>query len=112
MITNNTITYYHRNYNGDRLTEWHRFVFENVWEFGRTGSVVNTGYENNNAIDVRIPLEQVEDTSIFRLGDIIAIGKQRPIFKQSDLNNIEFYNVTNVNVNNFGNSPHIHLSGK
>lgn len=112
MITNNIITYYHKGYDENRLTIWERFVFEDVWVFGRTGSSINEGYQNNNNVDVRIPIEKVEDCKLFKLGDIIAIGKQKPITKQSDLEGIEFYNVTNVNVNNFGNFPHIHLGGR
>lgn len=49
---------------------------------------------------------------IFSIGDIIAIGHQDDIQKQSDLQGKEFYNVTTVNINNFGNNPHIHLGGK
>ena len=49
---------------------------------------------------------------IFSIGDIIVIGHQDDIERQSDLQGKEFYNVTSVNINNFGNNPHIHLGGK
>lgn len=112
MLTNNTITYYHKTINTNtRLENWTKYSFTNVWEFGKKGSTQNSGYENANNIEVRIPMEQVSDTSIFAIGDIIAIGSQNDITSQSDLNGIEFYNVTNIAINDFGNNKHIHLGG-
>lgn len=113
MITNNSITYYHQVLNQTtRLPEWSKVVFEDVWVFGGKGSGINKGYENANDVNVRIPMEYVTDTSIFQIGDIIAVGVQDNISKQSDLNGKEFYNVTSININNFGNNPHVHLGGK
>ncbi len=112
MITNNSITYYKKGLNNNKIEIWQRYIFSNVWLFGGKGSSTNKGYENANDVDVRIPIEYVEDTSIFSVGDIIAVGVQDNISKQSDLKNIEYYNVRSVNINNFGNNPHIHLGGK
>lgn len=113
MITNKAITYYHKILNNTtHLEEWSRVLFENVWVFGGKGSSINAGYENANDVNVRIPMEYVQDTSIFSIGDIIAIGVQDNISKQSDLKDVEFYNVTSININDFGNNPHIHLGGK
>lgn len=113
MITNNKITYYHKALNDDtKLEEWVRYVFTNVWVFSGKGSNINTGYENANNINVRIPIQYVKNTNIFHIGDIIAIGKQDNIEKQSDLEGKQFYNVTSINVNNFGNNPHVHLGGQ
>ena len=112
MITNGSITYYHKTLNNNKLPIWNKYVFESVWHFGGKGSSINKGYENANDVDIRIPMEYVSDTSIFQIGDIIAIGEQGNITKQSDLNGKEYYNVTSININNFGNNPHIHLGGK
>ena len=113
MITNNKITYYHKILNNTtHLEEWSKVVFTNVWLFGGKGSSINVGYENANDVNVRIPMEYIQDKSIFQIGDIIAVGEQPDIFKQSDLNNKEFYNVTSININDFGNNPHVHLGGK
>ena len=113
MITNKAITYYHKILNKTtRLEEWTKYSFSDVWVFSGKGSSINKGYDNANDCNVRIPMEQVTDTSIFSIGDIIAIGSQEAITKQSDLNGKEFYNVTSINVNDFGNNPHIHLGGK
>jgi len=113
MITNKKITYYHKILNNTtKLYEWSRVLFENVWVFGGKGSSINAGYENANDVNVRIPMEYVQDTSIFQIGDIIAIGEQENISKQSELDGKEFYNVTSININDFGNNPHIHLGGK
>ena len=112
MITNNSITYYKKYLDENKLTKWQRFYFSGVWLFGGKGSSINRGYENANDVDVRIPIEYVENTSIFKIGDIIAVGKQPTIERQSELDGKEFYNVTSVKVNSFGNDPHIHLGGK
>lgn len=112
MVTNNSITYYHKTLDENKLEKWERYHFEKVWKFGGKGSSINNGYENSNNVSVRIPLEFVNDNFIFSIGDIIAVGNQREISKQSDLNGIEFYNVTNININDFGNNQHIHLRGK
>lgn len=113
MITNKKITYYHKVLNNNtKLQEWSAVIFPDVWVFSGKGSSINKGYENANDMNVRIPMEYVNDTSIFKIGDIVAIGKQPNIQKQSDLQNVEFYNVTSININDFGNNPHVHLGGK
>lgn len=113
MITNKSITYYHKILNPiTKLQEWQRTFFENVWVFGGKGSSINKGYENANDVNVRIPMDIVKDTNIFKIGDIILVGIHGDITKQSDLEGMEFYNVTSINNNNFGNNPHIHLGGK
>lgn len=113
MITNNKITYYHKVLNNTtKLEEWSKVLFKDVWVFGGKGSSLYKGYENANDVDVRIPMEYVQDKTIFKIGDIIAIGQQENITKQSDLNGKEFYNVTSININDFGYNPHIHLGGK
>lgn len=112
MITNNSITYYKKYLDENKLTKWERYYFNDVWLFGGKGSSINRGYENVNDVDVRIPMEYVKDTSIFQIGDIIAVGNQSEIQKQSELDGKEFYNVTSININDFGNNPHVHLGGK
>lgn len=112
MITNKAITYYHKTLNENKLEQWTKTVFENVWVFGGKGSSINKGYDNANDVNVRIPMELVENTDLFKIGDIVAIGIQGNITKQSDLKGIEFYNITSININNFGNNPHVHLGGR
>ena len=135
MITNASITYYHKTLDENKLTIWNKYFFEEVWYFGGKGSSINKGYRNANNVDVRIPIvkgmtvkkinnltvlevnnlivKNIHGTNIdLAVGDIIAIGYQPEISKQSDLNNVEYYNVTSINVNDFGNNPHIHLGGK
>ena len=113
MITNKTITYYQKTLNTTtHLEEWTKTIFEDVWVFGGKGTSINKGYENANDVEVRIPIDLVQDTTMFKIGDIIAIGEQSDISKQSDLNGKEFYNVTSININDFGNNQHIHLGGK
>lgn len=112
MITNNNITYYHKGFNSiDRIEKWEKYSFENVWEFGVQGSITNKGYDNSNVVDIRIPMEYVEDKSIFAIGDLVVIGESGEIEVQSDLEGKEYYNIVGVTVNDFGNNPHIHLRG-
>ena len=73
---------------------------------------MNKGYDNSNDLNVRIPMEYVKDVNMFDIGDIVALGENPDISRQSDLEGIEFYNVTKINVNDFGNNPHIHLGGQ
>lgn len=113
MITNKMITYYKKGLDPEtKLITWTKHVFGPVWVFGGKGSGINKGYENANNVDVRIPMEQVQDETIFALEDIVAIGEQGNITKQSDLDGKEFYNVTSITVNGYGNNPHVHLGGK
>lgn len=113
MITNNFITYYHKKLNQrTKLEEWETHYFDDVWVFGGKGSSVNKGYENANDVDVRIPIKYVIDKNLFKVGDIIVIGKHNNINKQSDLSDTEFYNIKSININDFGNNPHVHLGGK
>lgn len=112
MITNNKITYYKKGLDENRLETWTRYLFTDVWVFSGKGSSINKGYENANDINVRIPMKYVEDETIFNIGDIIVVGEQPEITKQKDLVGTEFYNVTSINVNDFGNNSHVHLGGK
>lgn len=112
MITNKIITYYHKTLDENKLEKWNKYVFDKVWLFGGKGSSINAGYENANDVNVRIPMEYVEDKTIFTIGDIIAVGEQVDITKQSELNGKEFYNVTSITINEYGNNPHVHLGGK
>lgn len=112
MITNKAITYYHKTLDNNKLEQWTKTVFANVWVFGGKGSSINKGYDNANDVNVRIPMELVKNTDLFKIGDIVAIGIQGNITKQSNLKGIEFYNITSININDFGNSPHVHLGGR
>lgn len=112
MITNKKMTYFHKTLGANRLEKWDRYTFNQVWLFGGKGSSVNKGYENANDVNVRIPMDDVDDITIFKVGDIIVVGDHGNITKQSDLADAEYYNVTSINVNDFGKNPHVHLGGK
>lgn len=112
MIVNKAITYYKKGLDSNKLEVWTKYIFRNVWIFSSKGTEIKTGYENNNIMDVRIPMKFVKDKKMFNIGDIVAVGIQNDISKQSDLNGKEFYNVTNITINDFGSNPHIHLGGK
>lgn len=113
MITNKAITYYHKTLNPKtRLEEWERYIFPHAWVFGGKGASIYKGYENANDVEVRIDIKFINDKNLFKVDDIIVIGYFGEIEKQSDLKGTEFYNVTSVNINDFGHNPHIHLGGK
>lgn len=115
MITNTSLTIYHKGYDETtRLEKWIRFNYKNVWFFGGKGASINKGYDNANDVDIRIPYNQNEiDITNIQIGDILVKGDiAKDINTQQDLNEFEVYNITSINDNNFGNNPHIHIGGK
>ena len=109
MITNNSITYFHKSLNNQRIEVWEKTYYPDVWLFKTKGSNVSEGYERQNTFDIRIPIEYAH--SVFSIGDIVVVGQCEDIETQADLEGKEYFNVLSVNVNNFGNNPHIHLGG-
>ena len=115
MITNASLTIYHKEYDETtRLEKWVRFNYKNVWFFGGKGASVNKGYDNANDVDIRIPYNQNEiDIDNIQIGDILVKGDiATDITTQQDLSEFEYYNITSINDNNFGNNPHLHIGGK
>ena len=116
MLTNTDMTLYHKMQNETtRLEEWKKYYIEKVWWFGGKGANTQMGYENANDVQIRIPYEGNENLNItdFSIGDIVCKGNiKKTITSQSELNGVEFYNITAITNNTFGNSPHIHLGGK
>lgn len=115
MITNASLTIYHKEYDETtRLEKWIRQNYSQVWWFGGKGASINKGYDNANDVDIRIPYNQNQiDISNIQIGDILVKGDiATDITTQQDLNNFEVYNITSINDNNFGNNPHIHIGGK
>lgn len=116
MITNNSLTLYHKGFDYERHKEtWTRYNYDNIWWFGGKGASTNKGYENANDVQVRIPYDKNVnlDPSNFEIGDILVKGTlELDIDRQQDLSNYEIYNITAINNNTFGINQHIHLSGK
>ena len=116
MITNNSLTVYHKILDEEtRLEKWIRFNYDNVWIFGGKGAGINKGYENANDVQIRIPYDVNKDLSInnFDIGDILLPGSSlEDIETQEDLQGKIFYNITSMNDNNYGLNKHIHLGGK
>lgn len=116
MITNSTLTVYHKTFDSStKLEKWIRHNYNKVWFFGGKGAGINKGYDNANDVQVRIPYDQNEglDINDFAVGDILVQGTLTTnIETQEDLFNQLIYNITSINNNNFGNSQHIHLGGK
>ena len=117
MITNSSITIYHKS-GLDVVTRnelWTRYNYDNVWFFGGKGASIDKGYDNANDVQIRIPfnLNPNLDISNFSIGDIVIQGTlTTDIETQQDLDNYLFYNITTIKNNNFGNNPHIHIGGK
>jgi hypothetical protein len=118
MITNSSLTIYHKENGLDvatHLEKWTRHNYDKVWFFGGKGAGINKGYDNANDVQVRIPYDLNEGLGIndFAIGDIIVQGTlDIDIETQDDLSEYLIYNITSINDNNFGNSQHIHLGGK
>lgn len=115
MITNTSLTIYHKVFNETtRLEEWRRYNYYKAWWFGGKGSSINKGYDNANDVDIRIPymLNNIDIGNI-QIGDILVKGDlATDITTQQDLVGYEVYNITSINDNDFGNNPHLHIGGK
>lgn len=117
MITNSSLTIYHRN-GLDIVTHnelWERYNYEKVWFFGREVSNINKGYDDNNNVEIRIPYDENNGLHVsnFKIGDIIVQGTlDIDIETQEDLSNYQVYNITSITNNVFGDNKHIHLGGK
>ena len=116
MLTNSDMTLYHKVLDTEtRLEKWERYYIEKVWWYGGKGANTQTGYENANDVQIRIPDDMNENLNIanFNSGDIVCKGNiGKTITSQSELNGVEFYNITAISNNTFGNNQHIHLGGK
>ena len=116
MITNSEMTLYHKEFDETkRLEKWTRHNYGKVWWFGGKGANTQKGYENANDVQIRIPYKSNKNLNItdFSIGDIVCKGNiEKTITNQSELNGIEFYNITAINDNTFGNEQHIHIGGK
>ena len=115
MITNGSITIYHKGFDETkRIETWTRYNYNNIWWFGGKGAGINKGYDNANDVDVRIPYEFNDaDITNISIGDILVKGTLNiDINTQQDLGNYDIYNITSINNNAFGSRPHIHLGGK
>lgn len=116
MLINSDMTLYHKVLDTEtRLEKWERYYIEKVWWYGGKGANTQTGYENANDVQIRIPYDMNENLNIANLniGDIVCKGNiEKTITSQSELNDVEFYNITAISNNTFGNNQHIHLGGK
>lgn len=112
MITNTSITLYHRVKGRNPNERFIRVNFDNVWTFGGHGASLNKGLTDMNNLSVRIPYAQNDiDVSLIKQGDLIVIGSSDiDIQAESDLN--DYYVLTSINDNQFGDTPHVHLGAK
>lgn len=114
MITNNSLTLYHKVINNEHLEEWIRYNYKNVWFFGGLGSSSNKGLQYVNNAIVRIPYDKNEiDINNISIGDLFVKGElNTDIECQEDLSEYEVYLLTSITNNTYGSSPHIHIEGK
>lgn len=113
MLVNSSLTVYHK-VSDNHDYKWVRYNYDNIWWFGGKGSSLNKGYENANDVQIRIPydLNPKLDYNNFGIGDILVKGTiKTDITSESDIES-EYYNITSLNNNVFGNNKHIHVSGK
>ena len=113
MLVNSSLTVYHK-VSDNHDYKWVRYNYDNIWWFGGKGSSLNKGYENANDVQIRIPydLNPKLDYNNFGIGDILVKGTiKTDITSESDIES-EYYNITSLNNNIFGNNKHIHISGK
>lgn len=115
MITNSSLTIYHKTFDEEaRLEKWTRYNYDKVWFFGGKGAGINKGYDNANNVDVRIPYDMnTINIENIKIGDILVKGAlTQEITTQQDLSNYDVFNITSINDNTFGNNPHVRIGGK
>lgn len=115
MITNSSLTIYHKTFDEEaRLEKWTRYNYDKVWFFGGKGAGINKGYDNANNVDVRIPYDMNSiNIENIKIGDILVKGTlTQDITTQQDLSNYDVFNITSINDNTFGNNPHVRIGGK
>lgn len=113
MLVNSSLTVYHK-VSDNHDYKWVRYNYDNIWWFGGKGSSLNKGYDNANDVQIRIPydLNPKLDYNNLGIGDILVKGTiKTDITSESDIES-EYYNITSLNNNTFGNNQHIHISGK
>lgn len=112
MLVNSDLTVYHKVENNHDY-KWETHYYEKIWWFGGKGASLNKGYENANDVQIRIPYELNPklDYNDFGIGDILVQGRHGDITSEEDITS-EYYNITSLNNNVFGNNKHIHVGGK
>lgn len=112
MLTNSSLTVYHK-VEIDHDYKWARYFYKNIWWFGGKGTSTNKGYDNANDVQIRIPYDLNPDLDYnnFGIGDILVQGDHKAITSEEDIQG-EYYNITSLNNNVFGNNRHIHIGGK
>ena len=113
MLVNSSLTVYHKLVRNHEDT-WEKHFYKNIWWFGGKGASFNKGYENANDVKIRIPYDSNSGLNYnnFGIGDILVKGTiKTDITSESDIES-EYYNITSLNNNTFGNNQHIHISGK
>ena len=110
MITNNSITLYHKI--KGRTERYERYNYSNVWTYGGHGASLNKGLTEMNDLIVRIPYSKNNvDINNINIGDIIVIGTlDTDISAESDLTN--YYKIMSIKDNTYGDNPHIHIGAK
>lgn len=116
MLTNSSLTVYHKGYNDEtRLETWVRYNYPRVWFFGGKGAGINKGYVDANDVEIRVPFDLNDNLDIrnFSIGDIVVQGTLNiDIQTQQDLKDYQTYNIRSINNNDFGRNKHIHIGGK
>ncbi len=113
MLVNSSLTVYHK-IEDNHDYKWVRYNYNKIWWFGGKGASLNKGYENANDVQIRIPydLNPTLDYTNFLIGDILVQGTLKiDITSEEDIQG-EYYNITSLNNNVFGNNKHIHIGGK
>lgn len=112
MLVNSSLTVYHK-VEVDHDYKWVRYFYKNIWWFGGKGTSTNKGYDNANDVQIRMfyDLNPNLDYNNFEIGDILVQGEYKDITSEEDIQS-EYYNITSLNNNVFGNNKHIHISGK
>ncbi len=107
MMTNCTVTIYHRESAG--RTDTYTRMVKRAWLFGRKGArVAADGFADDSSCIIRIP---TADKINVKVGDLVIVGEGADIVSAADLSD-GYTTIMSVTDNRRGSSPHWRLDGR
>lgn len=111
MITNSSLTLYHKIVGENHTETFKRIEINNAWVYKNEGSIQSNGLQRNYNVQIRIPYYNNDriDIKNFSIGDVICIGIDNKIIKKTTEKNDDNYTIVSITNNLVGNEPHIRI---
>lgn len=112
MLTNNSVTIYHR-ISGDESDTWERCFVPDVWLFNAVKSTITTeGSKVQTNITNSYTLRITDLSVIIAVDDYVVVGEgPENVETVKDFEGYEYFRVSYANYNNHGANPHIKVVG-